>query len=110
MGAAGSPFAVHRGQVVVRVKLTPRAAHERIDGVDRDAAGTAVLKVAVTAPPEKGRANAKLLALLAKTWRLPKSSLAIVAGTTDRRKTVAIMGDPAAELPKLKSWLESLNG
>ena len=110
MVAGGSPFAVHRGRLVVRVKLTPRAAQERIDGIEQDAAGAAALKVAVTAPPEKGRANAKLLALLAKTWRLPKSSLAIVGGATDRRKTVAIMGDPAAELPKLESWLESLNG
>lgn len=77
------------------VRLTPRAARNRIDGIAQDADGKPYLKVAVTAVPESGKANAALVALLAKTWRLPRTTISVVAGTTDRRKTLFIAGDAA---------------
>lgn len=45
--------------------------------------------------PEKGKANAALLRLLARHLRLPARDLTLVAGETDRHKQVLITGDPA---------------
>ena len=92
--------------VAVPVRLTPKAASSRIDGVAADAAGRTALKARVTAAPESGKANAALLALLAKYWKLPKSSLSIVGGAKDRSKIVHVAGDPAALERRLAEWLE----
>ena len=77
------------------MKLTPKAKRAGIAGVEQDADGRAHLKVSVTAPPEGGKANAALIALLAKTWRVPKSSLRVVKGEAARVKELAFTGDPA---------------
>lgn len=74
----------------IRIRLTPRAARDAIGPWMEDARGEPVLKVAVTAAPEKGRANAALIALLAKSWRLPKSAIVLVTGETDRNKTLLL--------------------
>lgn len=76
------------------VRVTPRAARPGLQGIARDADGRARLKVGVSAPPEGGKANAALIALLAKAWRLPKSALSLTAGATDRRKTLHLDADP----------------
>lgn len=78
------------GGCLVSVRLTPKASRARIEGIARDADGRSWLKVSVTAVPENGKANAALIALLAKAWRLPKGSLAVTAGATARRKTLRI--------------------
>ena len=72
------------------VKVTPKATADRVRGVVSDAAGRAVLQVSVTAVPENGKANAAVIALLAKRWRLAKSAFEVVQGTTDRRKVLEI--------------------
>jgi uncharacterized protein YggU (UPF0235/DUF167 family) len=89
------PFSPAAGGTRLAVRLTPKAAQNRIDGTALDAEGSAMLKVAVTAVPENGKANAALIALLAKAWKLPKSAIAITAGTTDRRKVLFIDADAA---------------
>jgi uncharacterized protein YggU (UPF0235/DUF167 family) len=71
--------------------------------------GVTVLKLRVTEPPEDGKANAALIRLLAKAWKLPKSSLSLVAGHSDRRKTLAVAGDPAALRHDLERWLAGLD-
>ncbi len=91
------------------MRLTPRARAERIDGIVTDADGQPVLKAAVTAPPEQGRANAALIALLAKAWRLPKSSISIAAGATGRRKIVMIQGDTDDLMKRLEVWAKDLS-
>ena len=57
-------------------------------------------KVRVAAPPERGRANAAVLALLAKTLSLPRASLAIVSGGGSRDKIVELTGIEPAELER----------
>lgn len=54
------------------------------------------LSVRVSAPPDGGRANKAVAALIAKTLGLPKSAASITAGDKDRLKTVALAGDPEA--------------
>jgi len=106
----GSPLRRLADGVSVAVRLTPKARATRIQGVVAAADGTRALKAAVTAPPEKGKANAALLALLAKAWRVPKSSLALTAGAGDRRKVVHVAGDPAVLMRKLNEWMNEHHG
>jgi uncharacterized protein YggU (UPF0235/DUF167 family) len=79
---------------MVTVRLTPKASSARLGGIARDAAGAAQLKVWVTAAPTDGQANAALIELLAKTWRLPRSAITIARGAADRTKHLRITGDP----------------
>jgi hypothetical protein len=78
------------------VRVQPKASADRILG-EHDGA----LKVCVTAPPEKGKANAAVIALLAKELAVPKSSVEIVRGQTSRNKTVRIRGLTRQELSEL---------
>ena len=83
------------------VKVTPKASADRVQGWASDEEGGQVLKIAVTAVPEDGKANKAVIALLAKRLKLPKSAITIAAGETSRRKTLLIDGDEAllAQLP-----------
>jgi uncharacterized protein len=49
-------------------------------------------KVYVTAPPEDGKANKKLIELLAEYFKVPKSQIRIVKGEISRNKIVEIIG------------------
>lgn len=96
-----SPFAATAAGVRVRVRLSPGARRDAVAGVIADADGRPLLKVTVAAPPVDGRANAALLRLLARHWRLPLRSLGIIAGAADRTKTVLVSGDPEPLLSRL---------
>ena len=102
---AGAPWRRAGDGLLVAVRVTPRAARDRIDGVAATAEGGAELRVGVTAAPEDGKANAAVLRLLATAWRLPKSALSVVRGATDRRKTIHLAGDPAGLEARLADWL-----
>lgn len=79
------------------VRLTPKAAADRVDGWEADEQGRPYLKVRVTAPPIEGRANDALIAFLAKRLKLPKSRLSLLAGDTSRLKQIEVEGlDEAA--------------
>jgi uncharacterized protein len=82
------------GGVVVAVRLTPRAARDRIAGVEVLADGRSVLAARVRAVPEKGKANAALEALMAEALGVSPSAVSVVAGGSGRLKQVAVQGDP----------------
>jgi uncharacterized protein (TIGR00251 family) len=95
------PLAPTQDGVVVTIKLTPKARSAGIDGVVEEPGPEGprpMLKLRVTAPPEGGKANAAMIALLAKSWRLPKHAFTIVAGDTSRLKRVHVAGDPQSLL------------
>jgi uncharacterized protein len=75
------------------VRVHPGARKNGVTGVHADA-----LKIALTAPPVDGKANETLIAFLAEALRLPRARIAIVAGITNRAKTVRITGKSAAEV------------
>jgi uncharacterized protein YggU (UPF0235/DUF167 family) len=58
----------------VSVRVTPRSAKDEIVGWKSGA-----LHVRVTAPPERGKANAAVCALLAHTLGVPKSAITAAA-------------------------------
>jgi hypothetical protein len=109
VASSGSPFRLAGDGLLVDLRLQPGASRAKVDGLAVLDDGATVLKVRVTEPPEGGKANAALIKLLAKAWKLPKSALTLVAGHTDRRKTIAVAGDPAALKRDLECWLAGLD-
>ena len=105
---ADGPFREISVGVQVIVRLTPKSSANKVRGIAREADGTVHLKAVVTAVPEDGKANRALLKLLAKTWKLPKTSLSVASGATARRKVVHIAGDPAALYGMLQEWARNI--
>jgi uncharacterized protein YggU (UPF0235/DUF167 family) len=89
-------FRLRENGIDLFVRLTPKAALDRIDGVETAADGRSHLKARVRAVPENGAANQALERMMAKALGVPGSSVAVVAGGTSRLKTLRILGDPAA--------------
>ncbi len=92
-GPSGTPFSLAKDGLRVALRVSPGARRNRIEGIAPDAGGKAVLKISVTAPPEGGKANQAVIALLAKAWRQPKGSFRITAGAGARRKRLHVAGD-----------------
>ncbi len=104
------PFTVVRDGVTVAVRVAPGAGRERIGEIVAEADGGRVIKLSVTAAPERGKANEAAIRLLAKAWLVPKSSLSVVSGATARRKTIHVAGEPEDLARRLTEWIESRHG
>ncbi|WP_170466620.1 DUF167 domain-containing protein [Ruegeria arenilitoris] len=65
----------------ISVTVTPKAAR---DGI---AVHDGAIRIAVTAPPENGKANAAVRAILAKAMGVAPSKLTLKRGQTSREKT-----------------------
>jgi uncharacterized protein len=82
----------HEDGSILPVAASPGA---RGDAVLGERAGA--LRVAVTAPPDKGKANAAIQSLLAKCLGCKAARIALVSGATSRQKRFLIGGlDPEA--------------
>lgn len=81
------------GALRLHVRLTPKGGADRIDGVGEVGPGGIVLLARVRAVPEKGRANAALIELIAAAGGWPKSALTLDAGSKSRVKVVEVSGD-----------------
>lgn len=79
--------------VRLAVKLSPKASRNAVLGWHGD-----LLKMSVTAAPERGRANAAAAALLAETLGLPKSAVQLERGATSHQKLFVVAGLGAAEV------------
>ena len=93
----------HADGARVALKVTPRAASSGVQGVELDGAGKARLAVRVSAPPEAGKANAALIKLLARRWRLAPRDLQVVSGAGARQKVIHVHGSPDAMLARLRA-------
>jgi uncharacterized protein (TIGR00251 family) len=99
---ADAPVRVTADGVEIYLRVQPGARREALKGIIAGTDGRARLHLALTVPAEGGKANQRLLALLAKHWKLPKSAMEITAGATNRLKTILINGDGATILARIK--------
>jgi hypothetical protein len=99
-----SRLRTERRALAFHLRLTPRGGRDAIEGWIACADGREHLKVRVSAPPEDGKANAALLALLARALEVPKSAIQIVAGENARLKTVAIHSTSPELATRLSTW------
>lgn len=89
----------------MRVKVTPKARRNRVEGLAPEADGAVALKLSVTAAPEGGKANEAVIRLLADEWGVAKTAISVVLGAADRRKLLHVAGEPAALRRRLEEWL-----
>jgi uncharacterized protein (TIGR00251 family) len=71
----------------ISLKVVPGSSRDEVAGWLGDS-----LKVKVKAPPEKGRANEAVIALLADRLGVDASSIAVVSGHGSPAKIVAVDG------------------
>ena len=83
------------GGTLFRLRARPGASRNGLEGIHGGA-----LKVAVHAPPEKGKANKALLEVLAKTLGIPKNRFSLAKGETSKDKWIAVQGVSPAELER----------
>lgn len=79
--------------VVVAVKVTPRAYRPGLGGIAADQE-VMRLQIGVREAAEDGRANRAACSALAKALAVPPSAVCVAAGTSNRRKTLHVTGDP----------------
>jgi uncharacterized protein len=86
------PDAISSGADVA-MRVVPRAGRSAFAGL-RD--GTILVRLA--AAPVDGAANEELIALIARTLRVPKRDVIIVAGERARTKRIRVAGMSAAQV------------
>jgi uncharacterized protein (TIGR00251 family) len=86
------------GSVSFKVCVVPRSSKSEIVGEHYRA-----LKVKLTAPPVDGAANAELIKLLARHFRVPRADVQIVGGATSKNKRIKIN---ALSRPEVERSLE----
>ena len=89
---------LHKDTVTLSVRVIPRAKRSEVVGAGGDS-----LKVYVTAPPEAGRANDALIAVLAEWLDVKRQQIEILAGASGRNKLVCIAGVSGTALEKLRA-------
>ena len=87
--------------ITVELRVHPRARRTAL------ATAGGALRASVTAPPEDGKANDAVIALLSQEWRLPKSAFAVIKGAATRDKTIGVSGEPAALASSIGAWLQA---
>jgi hypothetical protein len=85
--ASGIAFWIH---------VSPGAKREAVGGAHGDA-----LRVAVSAPPIEGRANAACVEALASAFGVRRAAVELDPAARGRRKRVSIAGEPAALAARL---------
>ncbi len=66
---------------IIKVKVIPKGSRNEIIGWEGD-----LLKIKVTAVPDKGKANEALVRFLAKEWDIAPSHIRILSGSKSRIK------------------------
>lgn len=99
-------FQEHAEGLLLRVRVSPGAKQTRLEGWETDAEGRPRLRLRISVPPQKGKANAAVLKLLAGAFGLRQNQLRLVSGESGRSKTVLIEGDAAA----LRARFEEVSG
>ena len=70
--------------LIIKIKIVPNSSKNEIILEDE------FIKVKVTAQPIENKANKALIEFLSKEFKIPKSQIEIVKGTTSKEKTLFI--------------------
>lgn len=90
-------FAWEGRDLLLHVRVQPRASRNRLVGVVGDR-----LKIALCAPPVAGAANEGLRQLLSREFHLAKGQVVVVRGETSREKSLRLMD---VDGPAARDWL-----
>lgn len=73
-----------KGEIVIHVRATPGSAVSKIIEILEDE----TVKIAISAPPEKGKANKELVKFLNKEFGVEKYNISIISGGVTKNKLV----------------------
>jgi len=83
----------------LRVRVAPGSSRDGIVGWLGDA-----LKIKVTAPPEKGKANDAVVKLLAAALGLTNDAVTVVGGHSSPSKVISVVGLDKESVKKALGW------
>lgn len=86
--------------ISLTLHVQPGAKRTEFAGLHGDA-----LKIRLAAPPVEGKANAALLAFLAKYFGVARADVELVSGDTSRHKIVRVHGADATAVAALEASL-----
>lgn len=86
------------GGISLTLHVQPGAKRTEFAGLHGDA-----LKIRLAAPPVEGKANAALLAFLAKYFGVARANVELISGDTSRHKIVRVQGVDAAAIAALEA-------
>lgn len=92
MEAATGPLRAGRDGVVLSIHVQPGARREGPAGLHDQR-----LRLRVAAPPEGGRANERVIALVAELFGVRRADVSLVGGLSSRRKDLALAGITLAD-------------
>ncbi len=105
MSAPSSPVRDSDDGISVMLRVTPKASRNAVIGIDRTGESAWALKVMVTTAPEQGKANAAVIKLLARAWKVPKGAITVASGETSRNKTLRVHCDGDTR-QRIRDWFE----
>ena len=85
MSSAASAWRWADGDLILQIYVQPKASRDQVVGLHCDA-----VKVAITAPPVDGKANAHVIKLLAQWFDVAKSQIELQRGELNRHKQLLI--------------------
>ncbi|RTR34598.1 DUF167 family protein YggU [Shewanella atlantica] len=80
------PASKQQDDLLLNLYIQPKASRDQIVGIHGEE-----LKIAITAPPVDGKANAHLIKYLSKAFKVPKGDIVILKGQLGRHKQVKIL-------------------
>lgn len=76
-------------EAIVYLKVSPNAKNSKFLGII-ETTDSNLLKVAINAPPQEGKANKRLVEFLSETFKIAKSDITIIKGLTSSKKNVLL--------------------
>ena len=77
----------------LEVRVSPGSSRSKVSGLHGGG-----IKVAVRAPPQKGRANEEVIEVLAEFFGVPERNVSVVSGHTSKTKRVRLIGLTAQQI------------
>lgn len=71
--------------MIINVTVSPKSSKNEITKISDN-----IFKIKVSSPPEKGKANKKVIEMLSKEFQTAKSNITIIAGETAKEKLIEI--------------------
>ena len=96
---------LHKKGVEINFQVLPQSSQSKIVGLHNDA-----VKIKLNKPPVDGQANAECCRVVAKYFKVSKTQVSVLRGTSSRQKTILVEGvSSLAVIERLES-LKAENG
>jgi uncharacterized protein (TIGR00251 family) len=95
----------HKKGVEINFQVLPRSSQSKIVGLHNDA-----VKIKLNKPPVDGQANAECCRVVAKYFKVSKTQVSVLRGTTSCQKTLLVEGVSALAVIERLEILKAANG